>query len=176
VNQRLSKLRHVGIAAALLVAGHAFAGTFQADFGAGKTLSTGTVTGENHSGILSWEAGWRTDSNIALQVVEFAQMSIFRNFGADPSTARYGFDHFVGLQALGYLPLDKHFELQGGVGVGRTTLTSGLVTMDDRKSTDGLLTLGATWKVAPHFNLVLDTDYLTKNQVSTVTLRAQGWF
>jgi hypothetical protein len=163
-------------AAALLGAGTAFAAGFQADLAWGVTLSHGTTQGDHDAPMLQFDAGWRFDGNLALEVVSFQQIDLYRGLFADPATAPYGFDRFLGVRTLGYLPLDKRFELVGGLGAGRSTLNNGELGAPDRKNTDALLTAGVQWRAAPHFNLGLDANYLTKTEVSTLMLHAQYAF
>ena len=165
-------IKHFVAAAALLAAGSAFAGV-QADLAWGVTTSRGTTEGDKNAPTLQFDAGWRFDQNVAVEFVTFNQIDLYRNFLQDPQTARYGFDRFVGARAVGYLPLDPHFELMGGLGAGRSTLNNGFVGAPDRKNTDALLSAGIQWRVAKHFNIGLDLNYLTKTQVSTAMLHSQ---
>jgi hypothetical protein len=168
-------IKHILAVAALLAAGNAFAGV-QADIAWGETLSRGTTLGDKNAPMFQLDAGWRFDNNVALELVTFNQFNLYRNAFVPPSTAQYGFAHFVGARAVGYLPLDKHFELTGGLGAGRSTLNNGIVGAPDRKDTDALLSAGIQWRAAPHFNVGLDANYLTKTQVSTLMLHTQVAF
>ncbi len=172
----MTSMLKTALAAALLAAGAAHAAGVQADLAFGETLSHGTVAGEEHAGVLGFNLGYRFDNNLAVQFVSFDQLHLFRNFLADESTARYGFDRFLGVQGVGYLPLNDSFELLGGLGIGTSKLNNGFVADPDRSNTDALLTAGVQWKVARHFNIGFDVNYLTKTEVSTATLRTQWAF
>jgi len=163
-------------AAALLAAPGAFAAGVQADLSLGETLSHGTTDGDKNAGVFGASLGYRFDANLAVQATTFAQFDLYRNLGADRSTARYGFDRFFGVQGLGYVPVGSALELVGGVGIGRSKLNNGFVGSPDRTNTDGLLTAGLQWRVARHFNLGLDVNYLTKTEVSALMLHSQWTF
>jgi hypothetical protein len=163
-------------AAALCAAAASHAAGVQADIALGETLSRGTTDGDHNAGVWGASLGYRFDGNWAVQATSFGQFDLFRNFLADESTARYGFDRFIGVQALGYLPLSDAFELRGGLGIGHSKLNNGFVDSPDRTNTDGLLSAGLQWHVVRHFDIGFDINYLTKTEVSTAMVRTQWAF
>jgi len=148
----------------------------QVDLDFGETLTHGTTAGDEHAGVLSFHVGDLFDNNLAVQLVSFDQIDLFRNFLADQSAARHVFDRSLGVEGVGYLPMNPSFELLGGLGLGKSKLNNGFVSDPDRSNTDGLLTAGVQWKAKAHCNLGLDLNCMTKTQVSTLALRTQWAF
>lgn len=92
------------------------------------------------------------------------------------SEAGYYPDSHYGIAALGTAQLDNHFRLFGRAGIGRTTMHGNRNSLSDRDQTDALLGAGIGYAFNRHFSLNLEGSYLTKSEVTLVTLGVRYQF
>src|SRR5450432_841205 len=96
--------RRIAAAALLMTAGSAFAGTFmwEAGLGYGQGKHIDVTYGGNHNSLLFDAAfGYRFDNGFGARAVGLGDGDPYRGlYSTDRS-----FDHFLGVQATGYLPL-----------------------------------------------------------------------
>jgi len=157
-----------------LAVANAWSQNVQVDLALGGSRAHGSNQGNLHGLVLAGDLGYRFDSGFAVQVYGLGNLdsnNLPFNFGQSV----YSLSSFVGVRGLGYLPLNDSWELLGGLGVGRATLsTSAAGNNPDRKETDPILSGGIQWRMNKAFHVGLTIDYLTKADVSMATVFA-GW-
>ena len=157
-----------------LAAANAWSQSVQADLALGGSLSHGSNQGNVHGLVLAGDLGYRFDNNLAVQVYAMGDLNS-NNLPLNLGQPVYSLSSFVGVRALGYLPLNDSWELLGGLGVGQSTLsTSAAGNHPDQKETDPILSGGIQWRMSKTFHIGLTLDYLTKADVSMATVQA-GW-
>jgi hypothetical protein len=170
-----SRLARVAVAATVLSATTgAFAeGTFTPELGWGR-ISGGHVY---HDDFQSRDApsidaafGYRWDNGFGARVLWIGAFNIARDLF--PNDTVRTFDEFYGVQATGMLPLASHLNLNGGLGIGSTSLNRG--TPGDHVQTgDGVVSAGLQYRPFTHFALELHVDYLTRTHERNIALTAQ---
>jgi hypothetical protein len=169
---RSFQLKSVIAATALLLAGHAVAGTFMGEaglaYGNGGQIANGG-SGGRHDLVLDAAFGYRFDTNLGVRALFLSDTDPFRGlFATDRS-----FDDFFGVQATAYLPLAPHVNFMGGLGIGQTSLNMGGDGQRHQSVGDGVVSAGLQYQFARHYAMELHADYLTHTGESMVGLQFQ---
>lgn len=125
-------------------------------------ISLGAATGYQFTPNLGFEVYTRTLS-----------FNPFRGFLSEPG---YYPDRHYGIAAMGTLPLDAHFSLFGRAGIGRTTMKATRSSLGDRSDTDAVAGIGVRYAFNRNFSLSLEGTYLSKSEVSLVSIGARYQF
>jgi opacity protein-like surface antigen len=90
--------------------------------------------------------------------------------------AGYYPDRFYGIAVQGTVPLDDYFSLYGRAGIARTTLRPTRDTMQDRDQTDATVGVGASYAFNRQWSINLEATYLTKSEVSLLSIGGRFQF
>jgi len=166
--------RVAAVAAALFATTGAFAeGSFTPEIGWGR-IAGGRVSNADSDGrsapSVDAAFGYRWDNGLGARVLWIGAFNLARDFF--PNDSARTFDEFTGLQATGTLPLASRLNLNGGVGLGRTSLNKG-TPGDNVQTTEGVLSAGLQYQPFTHFALELHADYLTRTHERNLVLMAQ---
>ena len=175
---KTSRLARVAVAAAALFAtASAFAeGTFTPELGIGQ-VSGGLVShadsGRNKAPSVNAAFGYRWDSGIGVRALWIGGFNLAKDFLPDDSART--FDEFYGVQGTGTMQLAPKLNLNGGLGLGRTSLNKG-TPGDHAQTTDGVVSAGLQYQPFSHFALELRADYLTRTHERNVVLMVEWPF
>ena len=181
---RIHRLVRVALATAAFVAtasasaqdaGAAHNGNWQLEIGVSR-ISGGQVESDHnggpasHDGAFDLSAGYRFDNGLGVRALYIGAFDPFKSFLV--ADDRRSFDDFWGVQAVGYLPVANKLNLMGGLGIGRTSLNSGVIG-DHGDKTDGIVSAGLEWRPGVHFSLGWHLDYLTSTKERNFSVMAQ---
>ena len=172
---KTSRLARVAVAAAaLFITATAFAeGTFTPELGVGR-IDGGRVShlDDMRRDAPSFNAafGYRWDNGFGVRALYIGAWDIAKDFL--PTSSPPSFSDFLGAQATGALPLASKLNLTGGLGLGRTSLNTG-VPGNHIESTEGVVSAGLQYAPFTHFAMELHMDYLTRTHERNLTLMAQ---
>ena len=172
---KTSRLARVAAGAAILFfTATAFAeGVFTPELGWGR-INGGQVyhDGDARRDAPSIDAafGYRWDNGLGARAMWIGAFNIARDIF--PNDTVRTFDEFYGVQATGLVPLASHLNLNGGLGLGRTSLNRG-TPGDHVQTTEGVVSAGLQYQPFTHFALELHVDYLAKTHERNLALTAQ---
>ena len=161
---KTSFITRVAAAAAITCAttGALAEGTFTPELGWGRISGGGVY----HDGDARREApsidaafGYRWDNGLGARAMWIGAFNIARDIF--PNDTVRTFDEFYGVQATGLVPLASHLNLNGGLGLGSTSLNKG-TPGDHVQTAEGVVSAGLQYQPFTHFALELHFDYLTR--------------
>lgn len=166
------------LALGLLAIPSAFAQSFQpglylsADIGRASISSKYADNSSDAS--LSAAVGYQYTPNLGFEVYT-------RGLSLDPfrgafAPAGYYPDTHYGIAALGTAHLDQNFRVYGRAGIGRTSMKANRTSLGDRDETDPILGIGVGYAFNRNWSLNLEGSYLTKTEVSLVTVGVRYQF
>ena len=166
-------LKRLVAAAALMVAGHAFAGDFLAEIGVGYG-SGGNIDvndrGHRDSLLLNGAFGYRFDTNFGVRALLITDADPVRGFDEYDRS----FDDFLGVQATVYVPVAQQLKMMGGLGLGQTRLDDGGFGDRGHQTVgDGVVSAGLQYQFSRHYAMELHADYLTHTHESSIGVTFQ---
>lgn len=166
------------LALGLLTAPPSFAQSFEPSVYLSADIGRASISSKyaDNSGdaTLSAAVGYQYTPNFGFEVYT-------RGLSLDPfrgafAPAGYYPDTHYGVAALGTAHLDQNFHLYGRVGIGRTSMKGNRDSLSDRDETDPIIGVGAGYAFNRNWSLNLEGSYLTKTEVSLVTIGVRYQF
>jgi hypothetical protein len=139
-------------------------------------ISTGLMSvsaDPDHTGSTGWMVGYRFNKNVGIQAIGYTANSPFHQRPPADGSALYDFEHYEGLQVVGFIPATSDWDIFGGIGAGRATYGTATPGFGSRDKTDGLVEAGVRWQVVPHFAVSTEIQRVMDAQSTNGTLRAE---
>jgi opacity protein-like surface antigen len=162
----------------LLATAPAFAQSFEPGLYLSADIGRASISSKyaDNSGdaTLSAAVGYQYTPNWGFEVYSRGlSLNPFRGLLSEPG---YYPDSHYGIAALGTARIDQNFRIYGRVGIGRTSMKGSRSSMGDRDETDPIVGVGVGYAFNRNWSLNLEGSYLTKTEVSLVTLGVRYQF
>jgi len=162
----------------LLATSPAFAQSFEPGLylsaDAGRASISSKYADNSGDATLSAAVGYQYTPNFGFEVYTRG-LSLTPLRGAFAPAGYYPDTHY-GIAALGTARLDRNFRLYGRVGIGRTSMKGNRNSLPDRDETDPIFGVGVGYAFNRNWSLNLEANYLTKSDVSLVTVGVRYQF
>ncbi|WP_374582371.1 outer membrane beta-barrel protein [Pseudoduganella sp.] len=172
-------IRSIAAASLLLFALPSFAQTpaaqgvyLSADFGRASVSSRYADDGSDVA--LSGAIGYQYSSSLGFEL--YSRGLSLNPFRGAFDEAGYYPDRHYGLAAIAGTNVSEAVRLFGRAGVGRTTMKGNRTRLADKHDTDPILGVGASYALSRNWSLNVEASYLTKSEVSLLTLGARVQF
>ena len=142
---------------------------FQAGIGAGLAA---TETHDSNQGTTDVMVGYRFNQYVGVQAVAF-QINSVAHRPPDPTAPLFDFEHYWGVQVVGFIPCTPYWDIFGELGGGRSHFTSATPGAGWQEEPEGLVGAGIRWQVTDHAALSLDVVRLWDARVNNGMLRAE---
>jgi len=158
----------------LVGAAHAEPGRFPVNYfqvGIGGGLAA-TNLSETNQGTTAVMVGYRFNPYWGVQAIGFKINSVSHQ-PSNPGAPYYDFEHFYGVQVVGFIPATPYWDIYGELGGGQvhtSSLTPGAGSQDKG---DVLTGVGIRWQMTDHFAMSLGATRLWDTRVTNGTLRAE---
>jgi opacity protein-like surface antigen len=162
----------------LLATAPAFAQSFEPGLYLSADIGRASISSKyaDNSGdaTLSAAVGYQYTPNWGFEVYSRGlSLNPFRGLLSEPG---YYPDSHYGIAALGTARIDQNFRIYGRFGIGRTNMKGSRSSMGDRDETDPIVGVGVGYAFNRNWSLNLEGSYLTKTEVSLVTLGVRYQF
>jgi opacity protein-like surface antigen len=162
----------------LLAVSPSFAQSFQPGVYLSADVGRASISSDyaDNSGdaTLSAAIGYQYTPNFGFEV--YTRGLSLNPFRSAFAPAGYYPDTHYGIAALGTAHLDQNFRLYGRVGIGRTSMKGNRNSLSDRDETDPIVGVGVGYAFNRNWSLNLEGSYLTKTEVSLVTIGVRYQF
>ncbi|XLZ70928.1 outer membrane beta-barrel protein [Massilia sp. SR12] len=167
-------VRHLITCGLLAATAPAFAQGVYLSTDVGRASVSSKYADNGNDASLSLAVGYQYKPNLGFELyTRGLSLNPFRGAFAE---AGYYPDSHVGIAAIAGANLTESLSLFGRAGVGRTTMKPNRVNIGDKHETDPVLGAGVSYALNRNWSLNLEASYLTKSEVSLVTMGARVQF